>query len=241
VYWGNFVVNQQDITVPAEAVKGGNIIALASGEEHVLALTKTGKVLVWGYDTPAGKANAQIPSSVKATGAKAIAAGRYFSVAWLKDGVIKCWGTKWQNEPCSAPALPTSGPGAVVSISASNTIAMAQARNGSVYVWPGRWPAGTTISKGPYAISQPTGISRVENGPINADDNMLLVWDSKGVLTVRNKPYVVPWALQQPPPAVSVVGMCTHHSINGYYAAAVTSDGRAQVTEDVQAIVLIVI
>jgi hypothetical protein len=232
VYWGNFVVNQQDVPVPAEAAKGGNIIALASGEEHVLALTKTGKVLAWGYDTPAGKANAAIPTSVTTTGAKAIAAGRYFSVALLKNGVVTCWGSgglQGQSEPCVAPSLPATGTGAVVNVSASNTIAFARAQSGNVYLWLGWWPAGTTISKGPYEISQPTGISRVENGPTNAGDVMILVWDSKGVLTVRNKPYAVPWPLQQPPPAVSVIGICVYHSINGYYVAAVTSDGRAQV------------
>jgi hypothetical protein len=225
VYWGNFCVNQQDVLVPAEAVKGGNILALASGEEHVLALTRTGKVLAWGYDTPAGQANAAIPTSVTATGAKAIAAGRYFSIAWLKSGVVTCWGGERQPEPCVAPSLPTTGTGAVVNISASNTIGFARAQSGSVYVWPGRWPAGTTISKGPYKISQPTGISRVEH----VREDTLFVWDSKAVLTVRNKPYVVPWPLQQPPPAVSVIGMCTYHSIVGHYMAAITSDGRAQV------------
>jgi hypothetical protein len=228
VYWGDFVVNQLDVPVPAEAVKGGNILALASGDAHVLALTKTGKVLVWGYDTPAGKANAAIPSSVTTTGAKAIAAGHYFSVALLKSGVVACWGGQGvhgQPETCVAPSLPTTGSGAVVNISASGTIGLAQAQDGSVYVWPGRWPEGTTISTGPYAIRQPTGISRVEH----IREDMLFVWDSKAVLTVRNKPYVVPWPLQQPPPAVSVIGICTYHSINGFYMAAVSSDGRAQV------------
>jgi alpha-tubulin suppressor-like RCC1 family protein len=77
--------------VPEEAAKGGNVVTLASGWDHVLALTKAGNVLVWASDTYLGSINAAIPKLVQDGGAIAIAAGPAYSLALLKDGRVVCW------------------------------------------------------------------------------------------------------------------------------------------------------
>jgi hypothetical protein len=88
---GNAIVNQEPVLVPIEAAKGGKIVALKSGTEHVLALNDAGKVFVWSSAKFLGTINAAIPKAVQDVGAKAIAAGPGYSLALLKDGRVVCW------------------------------------------------------------------------------------------------------------------------------------------------------
>jgi hypothetical protein len=91
VHRGGTIVNQEAVLVPAEAAQGGNILALASGTDHVLALKKDGKVLVWTSAEYSGGINAAIPKEVQTVGAIAIGAGPGYSLALLKNGVLACW------------------------------------------------------------------------------------------------------------------------------------------------------
>jgi hypothetical protein len=221
VFWGKRIVNQETMLVPAEAAQGGNIMALASGLEHVVALTKKGKVLVWAADTPKGQSNTVIPATVKAIGAHAIAAGTFFSVALLRDGTVACWGSEQHqavSAACKAPALPINGPGAVVKIAAYGDIVVASAQDSRQYVWAVRPNLDT--SKHYHKLSQPEGISQVLQGP----DSNLLVSDKAGRLVARTDPYLLPWHLQMQ--STPVTSVC---SGGRKYAAALTSDGRVTV------------
>jgi hypothetical protein len=221
VYWGNNIVNQEYMLVPPEASKGGNIVAIASGRGHVIALTKAGTVLVWeetSEDRP--QLNKAIPAEVNTVGAKAVAAGEYFSVALLNSGKVVCWGAGdgVGKVLCRAPALPTSGPGAVVKLAAYEDIAVATAGNGNHYFWAVREKLDAT--KEYHVLSQPGGISRV----IPWRDVKLLVVDSAGKLAARTNPYNLPWPLQL---SSSVKAVC---SGGRRYAAALTNDGLVTVS-----------
>jgi hypothetical protein len=87
-YWGNYIVNQQDVLVPEAAAKGNSVIALASGADFALALRSDGQVVVWGEETVGGISNRKVPPIVTAKGATAIAAGWDYSAALLKDGQV---------------------------------------------------------------------------------------------------------------------------------------------------------
>jgi hypothetical protein len=226
LYWGNFIVNQEDVDVLDEAAKGGKVVALASGSEHVLALKQGGKVLAWGADSDTGRSNTAIPAIVSTKGATAIAAGRSFSVALLKGGQVECWGgNKDLGQECRAPALPTTGPGAVVGVSTSENLVIAEAKDGRRYIWAVRREDDPIIDY--HEVSQPNGISRAAQGPGFDSWSQLLVWDSKGVLAARNNPYVLPWSLQSAP---AVADACTG---SREFAAALTVDGRVTLSRNV--------
>jgi hypothetical protein len=221
VYWGKEIVNQDYMLVPPEAAKGGNILAVASGRNHVVALTKAGKVIVWeDTDEDVPQFNKAIPEEVNSVGAKAVAAGDFFSIALLNNGKVTCWGSgDYEGKvPCRVPAFPTSGPGAVVKLAAYEDIAVATAGNGNHYFWAVREKLDAT--KEYHVLSQPGGISRV----IPWRDVKLLVVDGAGKLAARTNPYNLPWPLQL---SSSVKAVC---SGGRRYAAALTNDGRVTVS-----------
>ena len=86
-----------------------NIVGIASGEWHQLALTADGTVLVWG-DNYLGQTN--LPPDL--TNVVAIAAGENHSCALRADGTVVAWGTiDWD-----LPAIATPGLSNVIAISA---------------------------------------------------------------------------------------------------------------------------
>ncbi len=104
-------VSRNDSNVPV-SVKGlGNVIAMAGGERHSLALIEGGTVRAWGNDTTGALGNGTETSTLQgvpvcAVGATApcieesqqlkeaaaVSAGEDFSVALLKDGTVVTWG-----------------------------------------------------------------------------------------------------------------------------------------------------
>src|SRR5579859_2078789 len=78
VGWGNNSRGQ--ITIPAEAT---NVVAVAAGWYHSLALRADGTVITWGIAT-------NVPANV--TNAIAIGAGANHSLALLSDGTVSVWG-----------------------------------------------------------------------------------------------------------------------------------------------------
>jgi len=118
--WGNNDEGQTD--VPAGL---GEIIALAAGGAHNLALRSDGTVLAWG-------ANADGQCSVPAglQDVTAVAAGEWHSVALTHSGTVAVWG--------NCDASQTSVPAAlsdVVAIAAGGFHSLALRRNGSVVAW----------------------------------------------------------------------------------------------------------
>jgi len=109
-----------------------NVVAIAAGARHALAVKADGNVVAWGYNN---SGQCTIPAS--ATNAWDVAAGVDHSVALRKDGAVVCWGSNTHGE-CNVPA----GLSNVVAIAASGdptygvsyyTLALQQ--DGNVVTW----------------------------------------------------------------------------------------------------------
>ena len=82
IVWGDNSYGQ--LNVPANAT---NVIALAAGDNHALALRADGKVVAWGGNY-SGQTN--VPTDL--TNAVSIAAGSTHSLALRSDGTVALWG-----------------------------------------------------------------------------------------------------------------------------------------------------
>ncbi len=137
---------------PAQVPGLSNIVAVAAGFDHSLALSKDGTVWAWGYNEVGQLGNgSNIDSSipVKVEGidnAVSIAAGAYTSYAILPDGSVKSWGSgrrgllgNGASENSNVP-VDVSGLTGVVSIDSSlnyfgerHTVALKN--DGTVWTW----------------------------------------------------------------------------------------------------------
>jgi alpha-tubulin suppressor-like RCC1 family protein len=86
-------------TVPWPITGVGNIVSVAAGETHTLALRADGMVWAWGDDSygqsgrGVGSDSTSFPTqAVVVTQAMAVAAGEFHSVALQKSGVVWTWG-----------------------------------------------------------------------------------------------------------------------------------------------------
>jgi alpha-tubulin suppressor-like RCC1 family protein len=98
-----------------------NVVAVAGGGEHSLALRNDGRVVVWGQAD-------QTNPPPDLTNCIAIAAGSSHSVALRGDGTVVCWGT---GVGTNVPA----GLSNVVGIAAGGTHSLALRSDGTVQTW----------------------------------------------------------------------------------------------------------
>jgi len=101
--WGRFYIKQYfgDIGIAYDIdayVPSGisNVVAIASGGQHCLALKSDGTVLSWGNLTI-------VPPLV--TNVVAIAAGAEHSVAMKADGTVVAWDANWAEQTDIPPGL----------------------------------------------------------------------------------------------------------------------------------------
>lgn len=156
--------------VPAKVAGLADIVAVAAGWDHSLALTRTGDVYAWG-----SRSHGQLGDGVRETGRPAaapvrvpglngitaIAAGGQHSLALRKDGTLLAWGSNWNGQlgngklrtgAHSATPQPVIGPGGkgvltnVTGIAAGGLHSVAVTGDGQVYAWgyngTGQIPAG---------------------------------------------------------------------------------------------------
>ncbi len=109
--------------VVPEGVK--DILAIAAGRDHSLALSRSGKVYAWGSND---YGESDVPGDLE--GAVAIAAGDRFSVALLRDQSVRAWGRRDRGQL----AVPR-GMGGVVAIAAGGDHGLAILADGSVVGW----------------------------------------------------------------------------------------------------------
>jgi autotransporter-associated beta strand protein len=118
--WGDNTWGQSD-PQPATA----NLIALAVGGWHNLALRADGRVLAWGKGS---EGQCLVPETL--TNALAIAAGGYHSLAIRADGTVLAWG----NDDSGQTNVPSGAVG-VVGISAGTWHSLALRADGTVVGW----------------------------------------------------------------------------------------------------------
>jgi alpha-tubulin suppressor-like RCC1 family protein len=102
-----------------------NVIAIAAGAAHSLALKRDGTVQAWGYD---GYGGADVPSGL--TDVVALAGGVQFSLALKRDGTVVGWG----GDAYGASEIP-SGLSNVLAIAAGYPHSLALKRDGAVVGW----------------------------------------------------------------------------------------------------------
>jgi hypothetical protein len=118
--WGNNDFSQNTVLAGLS-----NVIAIAAGGYHNLALRADGSVLAWG-DNFDGQCD--VPPDL--TNAVAIAAGGYHSLAARADGTVAAWGAFYDGQI----TLPDSVAG-VVSVAAGSWHSMALKADGTVVAW----------------------------------------------------------------------------------------------------------
>lgn len=123
----SFVVAWGDNTYGQSEVPRGlaNVVAIAAGGYHNLALRADGTVVAWGYNVD-GETN--VPADL--TNVAAIAAGGLTSLALRADGTVVAWGYNGEGET-NVPAGLTN----VVAIAAGSLHCLALRANGTVVGW----------------------------------------------------------------------------------------------------------
>jgi hypothetical protein len=119
------------LTVPATAT---NVVQVAAGGHHVVALRADGTVLAWG-DNPNGQTT--IPASIATVPAVssplrvvAVAAGSRHSLALRADGTVIGWGDNNKGQTTIPVGLSN-----VIQVSAGNSHSVALKRDGTIVAW----------------------------------------------------------------------------------------------------------
>jgi S-adenosylmethionine hydrolase len=112
-------------TPPAVPAGLSNVVAVAAGHYHSLALKSDGTVVAWGTDN---RGDTAVPAGL--SNVVAVAEGDGFSLALKSDGTVTAWGNPFNN----GSAVPT-GLSNVVAISAGSTHSLALKSDGTVVPW----------------------------------------------------------------------------------------------------------
>jgi alpha-tubulin suppressor-like RCC1 family protein len=121
--WGSNSLKQ--LTFPMTTQK--DIIAIAAGQAHVLALTKKGTVIAWG-DNKAKQT--KVPKGLKDI--VAVAGGVYHSLALTKKGTVIAWGSNTSGQSKVPPTVNN-----VMAISGGLDHSLALKKDGRVVAWGG--------------------------------------------------------------------------------------------------------
>ncbi len=167
------------------AVSGlSNVIAVAGGGEHSLALLGNGTMMGWGANREGqigdgSTANRRVPVAIVdfATlgGIAAIAAGNEFSLALMTNGTVLAWGANEEGQLATGKTTRLTAPAAikglnnVTAIAAGGEFALARLSNGTVMAWG----AGTEGQLGdgkysrsltPVAVKGLSGVTAIAAG-----------------------------------------------------------------------------
>ena len=162
VAWGDNTDGQTD--VPAGLA---NVIALAAGSGHNLALKSDGTVVAWGAN---GYGQSTLPDGLaEVTG---VAAGAWHSLALMRDGSVAAWG----NNDVGQTSVP-AGLSEVVAIAAGGFHNLALRRDGTVVAW------GSNACGQAAVPADLTGVVAVAAGGFHSlalkSDGTVVAWGSE--------------------------------------------------------------
>lgn len=182
VAWGNNADGQ------ASTPSFNDIVSIASGEHHSLALKSDGTVLAWGvYKVPIPITAAdKVPPNL--TDVIAVAGGNAHSMALKADGTVAVWGPVPVNPPMSAPS-DLSG---VVGIAAGDQHNLALLADGTVIAWGYNFGGQTDV---PIGLKNVVAISAGEGHSLALkSDGTVVAWGEyfNGTISL---PMTVPPAL----------------------------------------------
>jgi hypothetical protein len=139
--WGSNANGQ--LTIPPGLT---DIIAIATGNDHSIALMSDGAVVAWGSNY---RGQTTIPAGL--SGVTAIAAGEYHSLALKSDGTMVAWG----HNDFGQITIPADLSG-VTAIAALRNHSLALKSDGAVVAWGNNFYGQTTI---PANLSGVTAIA----------------------------------------------------------------------------------
>jgi len=180
IEWGRNEFGQ--VNVPFNL---SNVVMMAAGSWHGLALQADGRVIGWGRND-----FGQVTIPPDAQNPAAIAAGFYFSMALLSNGTVRCWGDNSWGQ-CNVPP----GLSNVVLIAPGYDHAVVLKADGTVVAW-GRNSSGQTLV--------PPGLSNVVN--IRASGHYTLALKGDGKLVAWGS-YDCAGIVSPPPTLSNVVAM----------------------------------
>jgi alpha-tubulin suppressor-like RCC1 family protein len=140
VGWGDNCCRQT--TVPATLV---DVVAVAAGGAHNLALGRDGTVTAWGNNS-----DGQATVPVGLLDVVAIAAGDLHSLALERDGTVVAWGGN-TNHQTTVPVELTN----VVAIAAGSQFSLALERDGTRSDWPQRTRMGPPLGRCRCRVASP--------------------------------------------------------------------------------------
>ncbi|MGA2750079.1 MAG: hypothetical protein ABSG59_15000 [Verrucomicrobiota bacterium] len=221
--------NYGQATVPA-ILSGSNLVAIAAGNEHSLALKSDGTVAAWGLN---GSGETNVPASL--SGVIAIAAGETHSLALKSDGTVVGWGDNYYGE-----STPPIGLNDVVAVAAGENISLALKNNGTVAAW-GNSPFNTAYVPAAFqsnlvAISVAcdgfSALGLKNNGtvvawnaaalPLGLSNVVAIASAGNGGMALKSDGTLVTWNLEAVPPSTNNI---TAIAASSFFSVALKSDG----------------
>jgi alpha-tubulin suppressor-like RCC1 family protein len=185
----------------AVSVPSGEVVAVACGTFHSLALLSDGTMLAWGRNTEGqlgdGSNNpSEVPVAVTGlSGVTAIAAGAEFSLALLDDNTVRAWGANGDGQLGNGTNFASNVPVAVTGLSDATAIAagdrhaLAVRANGTIATWgdntAGQLGNGTDFDANvPVAVTGIASALEVAGGSLHSlarvVGNTVLAWGANG-------------------------------------------------------------
>ncbi|MGJ5819554.1 InlB B-repeat-containing protein [Paludibaculum fermentans] len=139
--WGDGLSGQ--ITAPNGIT---NIVDVAAGAEHTVAMLGTGKVVAWGDNT---RLQTQVPGSL--SNVVSVAAGGNHTLALVSNGQVVAWGDNRSGQTTVPGSLP-----AIVAVAAGQNHSLALTSAGAVVAWGANGSGQTTV---PAAVQNAVAIA----------------------------------------------------------------------------------
>jgi alpha-tubulin suppressor-like RCC1 family protein len=157
--WGDNQLRQTEV-----ASNATDVVAIACGQNHSLALRADGSVVAWGDDS-----SGQIDVPAAATNIVAVSGGQNHSLALRSNGSVIAWGADDYGQN-AVPADATN----VVKIADGGDFALALRANGSIVAW-GRNDLGQAT-----VPAEATNVIAIAAGVLHSvalrNDGLLLAW-----------------------------------------------------------------
>ncbi len=126
VAWG-----QDDDGQVSGAPSYQDIVQVAAGAHHCVALRSDGSLFSWGRDTDSnGGFAGQVSNTPSTSDFRQVAAGRYFSVGLRSDGTVVAWGNDGAGQVSDAPAT-----GSFIQVAAGEAHCVALKEDGALLSW----------------------------------------------------------------------------------------------------------
>jgi hypothetical protein len=207
IVWGSFSYSDPNLAnVPPSAT---NVIALAAGDSHCVALKSDGTVLAWGgNEANAGETN--VPSGL--SNVVSIAAGSTHSLALRSDGTLAAWGQIYESG-VNITVPPAATNVAALALGSGAEHALVLKADGTVLDW-GDVFYGSSLTNIPALARDVVAVaSGATYGLALRSDGVVVTWGSGGMY--GDTPPSVPAS------ATNIVAIAT-----GWYgSAALRSDG----------------